>query len=160
VGGRARLVVGPVSLRITPVTFKTACEFVAAHHRHHRPPVGHVFSLGVAHDQTLVGVAMVGRPVSRHLDDGRTLEVNRTATDGTPNANSMLYGAAWRAAKALGWDRLITYTQADETGVSLRAAGWHVIGERPPRPGWHTPSRPREDRAPVGVPRTLWQVSA
>jgi hypothetical protein len=116
-----------------------------------------VFRLGVAGDDDILrGVAMVGRPVARHYDDGLTLEVNRTATDGTPNANSMLYGAAWRAAKALGYRRLITYTQAAESGASLRAAGWTVIGERPPRRGWDTPSRPRTN-CNDQTQRTLWE---
>jgi hypothetical protein len=142
------------------VSFADACGFIAMWHRHHAPPVGHKFSLGVADEtDTLRGVAIVGRPVARHLDDGRTLEVNRTATDGTPNTNSMLYGAAWRAAKALGYRRLITYTQAGETGASVRAAGWRMIAERPPRPGWDAPSRPREDRGVDGIPRTLWEAS-
>jgi hypothetical protein len=146
-------------LRVVPVTFEAACQFVAAHHRHHRPPIGHKFSIGVQAGDELVGVAIVGRPVARHLDDGRTLEVARTATDGSRNANSMLYGAAWRAAKALGYDRLITYTQAGETGASLRAAGWRVLAHRAPRKGWSVPSRPREDRGADGVQRTLWEAS-
>ena len=108
----------------------------------------------------LVGVAVVGRPVARHYDDGMTLEVNRTATDGTPNANSMLYGAAWRATKALGYHRLITYTQAGESGASLRAAGWCVVGQRTPRKGWDTPSRRRDGAGVDNIPRTLWEASA
>jgi hypothetical protein len=148
-----------MSLHVVPVTFRDACAFVSTWHRHHKPPVGHVFSLGVADDQKLVGVAIIGRPVARAYDNGSTLEVNRTATDGTHNANSMLYGAAWRAAKALGYARLITYTQADETGTSLRAAGWHLIAERPARPGWSVPSRPRSDRGVDHIPRTLWEAS-
>lgn len=147
-----------MTLRIVPVSFADACAFVAEWHRHHQPPIGHKFSLGVGCDNLLVGVAIVGRPVARHLDDGRTLEVNRTATDGTPNANSMLYGATWRATKALGYDRLITYTQAGETGASLRAAGWQVIAERPPRQSWDTPSRPREPKN-ANVQRYLWEAS-
>jgi hypothetical protein len=107
----------PDTLRLVPVSFADACGFVAMHHRHHRPPIGHKFSLGVALGDVLVGVAMVGRPVARMYDDGTTLEVNRTATDGTKNANSMLYGAAWRAAKALGYGRLITYTQEGDRAV-------------------------------------------
>lgn len=146
-------------LRIVPVTFRDACGFVEMHHRHHQPPAGAVFSLGVADDDDVLrGVAMVGRPVARHYDDGLTLEVNRTATDGTPNANSCLYGAAWRAARALGYARLITYTQAGESGASLRAAGWQVIAARPARAGWTAPSRPRESRGVDGIPRTLWEV--
>lgn len=144
--------------RIVPVSFADACAFVAAWHRHHAPPVGHKFSIGAAVGDLLVGVAIVGRPVARHLDNGRTLEVIRTATDGTPNANSALYGAAWRAAKALGYDRLVTYTQAGETGASLRAAGWRIVAERPARPGWSAPSRPRTNRND-NVQRYLWEAS-
>lgn len=147
-----------MSLHIVPVRQRDAKAFVAMWHRHLPPARGAVFCLGVADaDRVLHGVAMVGRPVARHLDDGTTLEVNRTATDGTPNANSMLYGAAWRAAKALGWSRLITYTQSGETGASLRAAGWRVIGQRNARHGWDTPSRPRDNRADW-LPRALWEA--
>jgi hypothetical protein len=149
-----------MSLRLVPVTFKEAAVFVAMWHRHNQPPVGHKFSVGVANGDTLVGVAMIGRPVARHYDNGLTLEVNRTATDGTRNANSMLYGAAWRAAQALGYRRLVTYTQANESGASLRAASWRVVGERPARPGWSVPSRPRDDDDYRSLPRTLWEVSA
>lgn len=147
-------------LRTVPVNFSDACAFVLAHHRHHQPPVGHKFSLGVAAGDTLVGVAMVGRPIARAYDDGLTLEVNRTCTDGTGNANSMLYAAAWRAAKALGYRRLITYTQADEGGASLRGAGWRTVAELPARGTWWTPSRPRDDHGNAGVPRTLWEATA
>jgi hypothetical protein len=149
-----------MSLRIVPVSFADACAFVAAHHRHHQPPVGHKFSIGVAREGQLVGVAIVGRPSSRVIQaEGGVLEVLRTATDGTYNANSMLYGSAWRAAKALGYDRLITYTQEGETGASLRAAGFVVLAQRPARAGWDTPSRPREARGTEGVARTLWEAS-
>jgi len=148
-----------MSLELVPVDYRDAARFVDIHHRHHRPPPGHKFSVGVVAGETLVGVAMVGRPVARHLDDGRTLEVNRTCTDGHANANSMLYGAAWRAAKAMGYRRLITYTQADESGSSLRGAGWLAVAELPPRLGWWTPSRPRDDRGLDGVARTLWEAA-
>ena len=145
-------------LRIVPVDLKAAREFVLMHHRHNEPPVGHKFSVGVADGDQLVGVAIVGRPVSRVIQsEGATLEVIRTATDGTRNANSMLYGAARRAAFALGYDRLITYTQADESGVSLKAAGFRVVAQRPPRPGWDTPSRRRANKAEY-VQRTLWDA--
>lgn len=148
------------TLRLVPVTFAEACAFVDDHHRHHRRPRGHKFSVGVAEGDLLVGVAMVGRPVARAYDDGLTLEVNRTATDGTRNANSMLYAAAWRAASALGYRRLITYTQAGEAGSSLRAVGWRVVAERPARPGWSVPSRRRRDRGTDQIPRTLWEAAA
>lgn len=150
-----------MSLRLVPVTRVVARGFIEMHHRHHRPPPGAVFQVGVANEQdVLVGVAMAGRPVARVWDDGMTLEVNRTATDGTAHVNSMLYGACWRAAKALGYRRLITYTQAGESGSSLRAAGWRVIAERPARRGWDVPSRPREDRGVDGIPRTLWEAAS
>jgi hypothetical protein len=149
-----------MSLHLVPVSFSEAAGFVAMWHRHNVPPIGHKFSLGVADGDKLVGVAIVGRPVARHFDDGHTLEVNRTCTDGTRNANSMLYGAAQRAAFALGYRRLVTYTQSDESGASLRASGWHVVGERPARSGWTTPSRPRDDRGQDRVPRSLWEVAA
>jgi hypothetical protein len=147
-------------LQLVPVTFADAAGFVGMHHRHNKPPIGHKFSIGVANGETLVGVAMVGRPVARMLDDGRTLEVNRTATDGTPNANSMLYGAATRAAFALGYRRLITYTQGNEPGTSLRASNWRVVAERPARAGWSRPSRPRDDHGDAWIPRTLWESTA
>ena len=150
------------NLRIVPISFKDAAEFVAAHHRHHEPPIGHKFSIGVADGDVLVGVVIVGRPVSRVLQaEGGTLEVTRSATDGTRNANSMLYGAARRATFALGFDRLITYTQDGESGASVRAAGFRIVAQRPPRKGWHTPSRPRTDRrTPTNIARTLWEVTA
>lgn len=151
---------GQAALRIVPVSFKDACEFVAAWHRHHQPTKFHIFSLGVADGHgVLRGVAVVMRPVARHFDNGQTLEVARSATDGTPHVNSMLYGACWRAAKALGYRRLITYTQEGESGSSLRAAGWRVIAERPPQPGWDRPSRPRTPRGTEYVRRFLWEAS-
>ncbi len=104
--------------------------------------------MAAEHAGAVVGVAVVGRPVARALQDGATAEVIRLATDGMRNACSMLYGACWRAARALGYRRLITYTLATEPGVSLRAAGWTLIGEA----GggiWSRPSRPRDDAHPT-----------
>lgn len=148
------------NLSLTPVTFTDACAFVAMWHRHLGPPVGHKFSMGVADDLgVLHGVAIVSRPVARSFDNGRTLEVTRCATDGHPNAASMLYGACWRAASALGYSRLVTMTQAGETGASLRAAGYRVVAERPARPGWTCPSRPRDDHGADGIARTLFEIT-
>lgn len=148
-----------MSLRIVPVSLADARSFVADHHRHNGPPRGHKFSIGVAAGDTLVGVAIVGRPVSRVIQaEGGTLEVTRVCTDGTDNACSMLYGACRRAAFALGYDRLITYTQDDEGGSSLRAAGYRVLAQRPIRSGWSTASRPR-DAAYHESARTLWATS-
>lgn len=150
-----------MSLRLVPVSFANACGFVSMWHRHHEAPVGHKFSIGVADEATVLrGVAIVGRPVARSYDNGQTLEVTRLATDGTSNVGSMLYRACWRAAAALGYRRLVTYTQATESGASLRAAGYRVLAERPARTGWSCVSRPRADRGVDGIPRTLWEVAS
>ncbi|WP_239157978.1 XF1762 family protein [Streptomyces sp. SID13726] len=112
-----------VRLHLVPVRSRDAKDFVRAWHRHHPPPAGQIFAVGAADATgTLHAVAIIGRPVARHLDDDATLEVTRTASDGARNANSLLYGAAWRAAKALGHRRLITYAQDGESGASLRGA--------------------------------------
>lgn len=148
---------------IVPVTFRCACEFVQALHRHNKPPRGHKFSVGLESNGTLVGVAMAGRPIARHFDDGLTLEVNRTCTDGSRNANSMLYGAIRRAAWGMGYKRIITYTQSDESGSSLRAAGFVLVKTLPARSGWAASSvKMKEQRDPVGnggVERVLWEVT-
>ncbi|MET9564757.1 XF1762 family protein [Streptomyces tauricus] len=148
-----------MSLRLVPVRSREAAAFVREWHRHHAPPAGQIFAVGAADgDGILRAVAIVGRPVARHLDDRTTLEVTRTCSDGVRNANSLLYGAAWRAAKALGYSRLITYTQEGESGASLRGVNWRVVAQRPARPGWHTPSRPRFSRGSAYVARTLWEA--
>jgi len=135
-----------MSLVITPINLDEANAYVSKFHRHHKPVVGHKFCVACSDEDGIRGVAIVGRPVSRHLDDGWTLEVNRCCTDGARNACSMLYGAAWRVCKALGYRKLITYTLPEEGGASLRAAGWKLIGERGGG-NWNTKSRPRIDTA-------------
>lgn len=153
-----------VSLHLVPVSQRDAKAFCAMWHRHHQPPRGAKFCVGAADaDGVLRAIAIAGRPVARMYDDGRTVEVTRVASDGTRNACSMLYGACARAAFALGYTRIITYTQQGESGVSLKAAGWRIIAERAARkgslPGWDRPSRPRELRGTEGIPRTLWEAS-
>ena len=144
-------------LEIVPITLKAANAYVRERHRHHKPTVGHKFSLAVS-DGEIRGVAIVGRPVARHLDDGLTLEVNRCCTDGSPNACSMLYGAAWRAAKAMGYRRLVTYTLPEEGGASLRGAGWKVVGMRGGG-NWNAPTRPREDTPEhLRGQKVLWEA--
>lgn len=149
-------------LTIRPVTFRQACAFVAALHRHNKPPRGHKFSIGCFSGDTLVGVAMVGRPVARALDDGLTAEVNRTCTDGARNANSKLYGAAARVCKAMGYRRVITYTQDSETGASLRASGFVREAELPARANWADSSVAlkgmRDTGGPGGVARVRWSM--
>jgi len=145
-----------MGLEIVPITFEEACEFIRQYHRHHKPPQGYKFCLAVADGDKIVGVAVVGRPVARYLDDGWTLEVTRCCTDGTKNANSMLYAAAWRAAKAMGYKRLITYTLPEESGASLKAAGWKCIGEAGGG-SWNRKSRPRVDKHPLQV-KLRWEI--
>src|ERR1035437_9890477 len=113
-----------MSLEIVPLTLLEANEFVRVHHRHHKPVPGHKFSIGCSDAEKIVGVAIVGGPIARYYAVSWTLEVNRTCTDGTKNVNSMLYGAAWRAARAMGFRRIVTYTLPEESGVSLTGAGW------------------------------------
>ncbi|MCL7426901.1 XF1762 family protein [Streptomyces sp. YS415] len=140
--------------------WKAACAYVEEHHRHHAPPQGHQFSLGVrTNDGRLVGVAIVGRPVNRHFDNGLTIEVTRVATDGTANACSALYAAAWRTARSAGYRRAITYTQDGESGASLRAAGWRKIADLPARPGWDSPSRSRRALGTENMARALWEIT-
>ncbi len=135
-------------LSLCPISLKEANAFVAQLHRHHKPVPGHKFSIAVTDGDRVRGVAIIGRPVARHADDGATLEVNRVCTDGAKNACSMLYGAAWRATKAMGFQRLITYTLPEEGGASLRAAGWRLIGETGGG-RWSRNNRPRVDTHPL-----------
>jgi len=131
-------------MEITPINFEEANAYVSAFHRHHKPMQGCKFCLAVSDNDKVVGVAIVGRPVARLLDNGWTLEVNRCCTDGTKNACSMLYSSAWKAAKALGYKRLITYTIPEEGGASLRASNWKCIGLKGGG-NWNVKSRPRID---------------
>ena len=128
--------------QVVPLPLDEANEFVCRHHRHHKGTIGHKFSVGLAdRDQQIRGVAVVGRPVSRVLDDGMTLEVTRVATDGAKDACSALYGACRRATFALGYTRLVTYTLASETGVSLKGAGYR-LKRASPRPAGRCLRRP------------------
>jgi len=150
-------------MTIVPITLACAKQFIATHHRHNKPPTGWKFGIGLQDNGNLIGVATAGRPVARAFDDGLTLEVNRTCTDGTPNANSMLYGAIWRAAKAMGYRRCITYTQHDESGASLRAVGWVVVKELKARKSWYesTQGEMKTKRDPIGnggTARILWEI--
>ncbi|SKA20241.1 XF1762 family protein [Consotaella salsifontis] len=147
-------------IELRPITRDEAQAFVREHHRHHGAPVGDIWRHAVHDDSgVLVGVAIVGRPVARGLDDGLTVEVTRLCTVDAPNADSMLYGAARRAADAKGYRRGLTYILASEWdrldeagrrigGVGARAAGyrflWRVRGR-----SWDCPSRPRADKHPT-----------
>lgn len=138
-----------VRLRLSPISLEEANAYVTEHHRHHDPVTGHKYSIAIADGAGKVrGVAIVGRPVSRMADNGWTLEVNRCCTDGVANGCSMLYRAAWRAAKALGYKKLITYTLEEEGGSSLRGAGFKCIGYAGGG-SWDRAERPRVDTHPT-----------
>lgn len=145
-------------LELVPITLEEANTFIERYHRHHKPVTGHKFSLAVASHSSsnIVGVAIVGRPVSRMLDNGWTLEVNRVCTNGVKNACSMLYGACWRVTRALGYKRLITYTLPEEGGASLRGVGWKLVGERGGG-SWDREERPRVDLHPTQT-KLLWEA--
>lgn len=147
-----------MTLNIQPIDFDEACLFVEQFHRHHKPPVGHKFSIAVNDGSKVVGVVIIGRPVARTLDDGWTLEVTRLCTDGTKNASSCLYSAAWRTARAMGYMRLITYTLQSESGISLLAANWKLVGTAGGGT-WNRKDRPRVDKHPIEQ-KLLWEVTA
>lgn len=144
-----------MTLEIVPCSIQDAKAFVRQHHRHHRPPVSGLFAVAAARGGSVVAVAVVGRPVARGNQDGWTAEVTRLCSIDPPQPNghasgacSALYAACWRAAKSLGWKRLITYTLDTEPGGSLRGAGWRVVAEVSGR-SWSCKSRPRVDKHPT-----------
>ncbi len=137
-----------MTLTVQPISMAEANRYVETHHRHHRPVRGCLFCVAVNDGERVVGVAIVGRPKARMLQDGYTAEVVRVATDGTRNACSALYGAAWRAARAIGYRRLVTYTLPEEGGASLRGAGWHCVGKAGGG-SWDRKARPRVDLHPT-----------
>jgi len=138
-----------MSLELVPITIKAANLLVARWHRHHPPSQGGLFAVAVAipGSDEPCGAAIIGRPVARNLQDGWTAEIVRLVTDGTRNAPSKLLGAAWRAARALGYRRIVTYTLQSESGSSLHGAGFKIVGEVMGR-SWHCESRPRVDKTP------------
>jgi hypothetical protein len=144
-------------IEIVPTTITDAIEFVRQHHRHHKPPVSGLFAVAVAEGENVVGVAIVGRPVARMADNGWTAEVIRVCTLGHKNACSMLYQACWRAAKAIGYKKLITYTLPEEGGASLRGAGWKCLGEAGGG-SWSRKERPRVDTHPTQA-KFKWEAS-
>ena len=138
------------TIKIIPITLKTANDFVIRHHRHHSKVQGCKFCIGVTDVKGLLrGVAVVGRPISRFLDNGLTAEVTRCCTDGYKNACSFLYGACGRIAKCMGYELIITYILAGEKGTSLKASNWTRRGLCGGG-SWDTPGRPRPNSAKLG----------
>lgn len=142
-------------LELQPISLKKANAYVAIYHRHHKATRGHKFSLAAYEGGTLVGVAICGRPVSRHLDDGKTLEVNRLCTDGTKNVCSFLYSASARVAKEMGYERIITYILQSESGVSLKASGFTCDGDAG-GPEWTGERKPKDPELYPHEMKTRW----
>jgi hypothetical protein len=133
-------------------------DFITGYHRHHKPPQGYKFAIRCFDDNKLVGVVIVGRPVSREIQDGSTAEVTRLCSDGTKNVCSKLLGAAQRAAFAMGYKRVISYILQDESGVSYRAANWHLVGLAGGGK-WSRENRLRLDDHPT-CQKQLWEIVA
>lgn len=136
-------------MKAMPIELKAANEFVQKLHRHHKPVHADKFRLAcIDNDDHLCGVIQAARPVSRVLDNGKTIEVVRCCTDGTINACSFLYSRMARIAKEMGYSKIITYILESESGTSLKASGWHKeIDTR--GHNWSCPSRPRKTEAPT-----------
>lgn len=148
-----------MSLNVTPVTLTEARVFVDRVHRHHRAPQGGLFAIAVSEGTEVVGVVIIGRPVARGLQDGWTAEVTRVAViEGHPNACSKLYSAAWRAARAMGYQKMVTYTLQSENGTSVKAAGWKCVAQTKGG-SWHSEDRPRIDKHPLQG-KLRWEVTA
>lgn len=142
---------------IIPITFKQAKKFVNKNHSHHIAPVGWKFGVGIQEKNKLIGVGIAGRPVSRMLDDGYTIEITRCCTNASKkNIASMIYGSLARAAKALGYKRCITYTLESEKGTSLKASNWKKAKEVKGR-SWNCLSRKREDKHPL-CNKIRWEI--
>ena len=150
-----------MSLELVPISLREANEFVMNFHRHNKSTQGGKFAIGVSDGEGLTGVAIVGRPLARMLQDDYTAEVLRVCImEGSPrNSNSKLYGACWRACKAMGYRKLITYTLQSESGESLRGAGWSIVGETKPG-NWSRTGRERDWQPIYGQLKFRWEVSA
>lgn len=144
-------------LGIIPLHIRQANDFVQKYHRHNSPTSGGKFAIGVVAGKELVGAAIAGRPVARMLDDGKTLEILRVCTDGTPNACSILYGRCAKIARLLGYERIITYTLQDEGGASLRAVGAEKVGTVEPGE-WNCPNRKRKSHTVYREPKYRWEL--
>jgi hypothetical protein len=147
-----------MTLTAVPMTLREARAYVTEHHRHHRAPQGGLFAIGASDGEIVVGVVIVGMPIARMLADGWTCEVTRLASDGSKNVCSMLYRAAWRAARAMGYRRLVTYILDTEPGTSLKAAGFVCIGTTDGG-SWSRVGRPRVDLHPTQA-KLRWELTA
>ena len=147
-------------LTVIPISLREANEFVSNYHRHNKPTQGGRFAIGATTGEQMVGVAIVGRPLARMLDNGYTAEVTRTCTspDAIKGTVSFLYSACWRIWQAMGGLKLITYTLTTESGASLRGAGWNCIGQtKGSKRGWASAGREREWQSIYAQPKLRWE---
>jgi hypothetical protein len=146
---------------VVPLSLREANDFVEAFRRHNGRTSrdGGKFAIGCSHDNNLVGVAIVGRPISRLLDDSFTAEVLRTCTneEAPKGAVSFLYAACWRVYRAMGGMKLVTYTLTSESGASLRGSGWKVVAEVKPCT-WDRPNRGRRWQSIYGQQKFRWEI--
>lgn len=144
---------GGAKLEIRPISLKAANRYVEKYHRHHKATAGHKFSICACKGEEIVGVAICGRPVSRYMDDGTVIEINRLCTNGTKNACSVLYGACSRIAKEMGYRKIVTYILESENGASLKASNFICEG-RAGGEMW-TGERKRDNGVPKEM-KTRW----
>jgi len=155
-----------VKWHAVPITIKEARVFLDLWHRRRKTCHAARFAVAVAGDGVLRGVAFCGNPVSTMLArDGQYLEVLRNATDGTPNACSRLQSVVDRVARAMGYEMLVTYTDPDEGGASLKACGWQGPtltkgGTRTNRPGRKQTKEPKRWRWTRRVAKTAAAVES
>jgi hypothetical protein len=147
-------------MRLVPMTITEAKQFVAVFHRHNKPPVGALFAVGLEHDGQIVGVAITGRPIARHLDDGYTAEVTRTCTrpECPKGGISKLLNSCRKAAAGMGYRKCVTYTLQKESGASLRGAGWVQADLLKPHGGWDCPSRRRGPGTVDNLSKIRWEI--
>lgn len=146
-----------------PMTLREANDFVTSFHRHsgRTSRDGGKFAIGVVDASgELWGIAIVGRPLARLLDNGMTAEVTRTCIKpGAPkNCNSLLYGRCWRIWQQMGGERMITYTLESESGSSLKGAGWKIVGVSKSDKGWNRKLRERKWQPIYGQQKLRWEA--
>lgn len=155
--------INKLKLKIEPISLKETNAFILSYHRHNNPVSNNFkFCMCATYGDQLVGVILVDRVHNRHLDDGYTLEVSRCCTrpDAPKNTNSFLYGRAWRVAQAMGYHKLITFTLQEESGSSLRASGFKIVGQTTKEAQWHTRKDSVRKWHPVyGQDKFRWEIS-
>lgn len=146
-------------MNIVPIHLKQANDFVKEHHRHNKPVTGHKFAIGLEAERKLVGVGIAGRPVSRYLDDGKTIELTRICVkEGVPNGCSMIIGRMKRIAQLMGYERIITYTLQKETGAWLRAIRAKGAADVKPGRGWSHRPGSKGHQAVYDEPKIRWEL--